>query len=187
MNIIHILILFNLTQSNLFKILNNNSKLNFYKKYKTIACGNCCNCVHASNNCYIDVNNYKIPITCNENCKALNCIYVLKCIKCDLIYIGQTNNFYKRFNNHISIIKNYHKIANNNNKNCCVEVAKHFNSFNHNINNELKFYIFKNNIKSKENRQFIENDLINICIKLNIKVINEYIPMHYKCKRLSFK
>ena len=174
----------NVTQNNLFKILNYNNKINFFNKYKTKACDKCCNCIYASNSYNINTKNYNIPITCNENCKAINCIYILKCAKCDVLYIGQTNNFYKRLCNHISMIKNYYKIYNSNN--CCIEVAKHFNTCNHNIKEDLKFYIFKNNIKSNEIRRFIENDLINICIKLNIKIINDYIPMHYKCKSLCF-
>jgi len=174
----------NVTQNNLFKILNYNNNINFFNKYKTSSCDKCCNCIYASNSYNINTKNYNIPITCNENCKAINCIYILKCAKCDVLYIGQTNNFYKRLCNHISMIKNYYKIYNSNN--CCIEVAKHFNTCNHNIKEDLKFYIFKNNIKSNEIRRFIENDLINICIKLNIKIINDYIPMHYKCKSLCF-
>ena len=176
----------NTYQNNLFKILNRNGSINHYNNFKTKSCGKCCNCIYASNGYYLKASKYNLPLLCNDNCKAKNCIYILKCFKCDCIYIGQTNNFYKRLNNHLSTIKNYDKIMNNFNNNRCIEVAKHFNESFHNFHNDFKFFIFKNNIESRENREYIENDLINICKKLNINVLNDYIPMHFKYKKLSF-
>jgi len=54
-------------------------------------------------------------------CRSTNLIYVIKCNKCDQIYVGQTTSFRSRFWNH------KHRIYKNHNN----SVANHFNSPRH--------------------------------------------------------
>ena len=42
----------------------------------------------------------------NFSCKTNNSIYCLQCKKCKQAYIGQTNNTYRRINEHINAIHN---------------------------------------------------------------------------------
>ena len=47
-------------------------------------------------------NNEEWIIKSKVTCRTTNVIYFLKCINCPTTYIGKTNNFRKRMNNHIS-------------------------------------------------------------------------------------
>jgi len=66
------------------------------------------------------------------------------------------------------------------------EVAQHFNlKKTHNYINDLKFLIFNDNLELSE-RLSIENDLINLFLKLRLNILNKIIPVHFFTKKLSF-
>ena len=60
----------------------------------------------------------------------------------------------------------------------------HFNQINHNYLNDFEFFIFKDKIYNKEDRHYIENDLINIFITLKGKIMNNYIPSLFNMKKI---
>ena len=68
--------------------------------------GNCNLCKFYIQECssFLTSNNIEWHIRSNINCHSKNVIYFLKCICCNLStsYIGKTNNFRARMNNHIS-------------------------------------------------------------------------------------
>lgn len=64
-------------------------------------------------------------------CDVLNCIYVLGCKGCDMIYIGETNNFRLRTNLH----------RDHSNKNIGLGVSRHIHNCTSNVNIVNKFYI----------------------------------------------
>lgn len=65
-----------------------------------------------------------LDITDNFNCSSSNIIYVISCLKCKLLYVGQTGRqLRERLNNHRSDIKNKKNTA----------VSLHFNSPHHSV------------------------------------------------------
>ena len=98
---------------------------------------NCFICKFANPSIYL-TNKYNLPIKLmsKSSCSSLNCIYVLTCKKCHLQYVGETDNFYKRFSNHISSIKCFKRSVREPTK-----VASHFNAI-CNLN-DSKFLFFK--------------------------------------------
>ncbi len=64
-------------------------------------------------------------------------------------------------------------------------MAQHFNLKTHNYINDLKFLIFKDNLELSE-RLSIENDLINLFLKLRLNILNKIIPIHFLPKNLVF-
>ena len=93
-------------QPNLSSLLIHNFKpqtsfRNFYKKCEKTSCKIC---KYSLTNSYIYLNNFILPIFSNSSCLSLNCIYVLKCIKCEFYYIGQTKNLKQRIKQHLSSI-----------------------------------------------------------------------------------
>ena len=57
---------------------------------------------------------------------------------------------------------------------CCV--ATHFNLRGHSAPLHLKFFIIKKDISWKEYRLSLESFFINLCKKLGVKLINDFIP-----------
>ena len=51
---------------------------------------------------FITLNNKEWTIKTKITCNSINVIYFLKCSNCSTTYIGKTNNFRLRMNNHIS-------------------------------------------------------------------------------------
>ena len=49
---------------------------------------------------YIRSTNFNFKVNANMNCNVHNCIYVIQCSGCPLIYIGETTNFRLRTNLH---------------------------------------------------------------------------------------
>ena len=112
--------------------------------------------------------NLPISIPCSSSCNSTNCIYIIKCVKCNLLYIGQTSRTISiRLKEHLAKIK-YAQNLNSNNHNQifqnflvknqdCYNFYKHF-SLNHNINKDLNFQIFVSNCNFYRLR--LETDLI---------------------------
>ena len=56
----------------------------------------------------------------------------------------------------------------------CVSI--HFNLKSHNLKNNFSFFIAKTNINDLEARLNTESFLINMCVKMEVKIINDFIP-----------
>lgn len=66
------------------------------------------------------------------------------------------------------------------------EISTHFNQYKHNLKDDFKYIIFKENIYDDSFRLSCENDLIHILLSLKFKVINSLIPNQNYIKRISF-
>jgi hypothetical protein len=124
---------------------------NSYKKCNNNLCRVCC----FSNVNKILSNKFDLPITipCSSSCNSVNCIYILKCSKCNLYYIGQTTRtIYIRLSEHIKNILKVQKISHDfikfNNfllkTNHCQHLYKHFSS-NHLLETDFSFQVFYSN------------------------------------------
>jgi predicted GIY-YIG superfamily endonuclease len=51
------------------------------------------------------VSGFEIRIEGNYNCNSMNVVYLLECMRCNKQYIGETEKFRKRMNNHRSQCK----------------------------------------------------------------------------------
>ncbi len=162
------------TQNNLISLFVHNLNFpiirkNFFKKCNNI---NCNTCLFANTNYFISLkNNFDLPIFNDSNCSSNNAIYIIHCKLCNYFYIGQTNCIKKRIYNHLYKIKNFVPFDNNN---TCVSI--HFNLKGHNFLFHFNFYVLRCDIENLDDRLNIENFTINLFIKLNVKIINDYIP-----------
>ena len=81
------------------------------KSYKVSKCGNT-RCQICKDNLitgseYLFPNSSKpFKFNANMDCNTKNCIYVMECLGCESFYIGQTDSFRHRVNNHRSNINN---------------------------------------------------------------------------------
>jgi hypothetical protein len=129
----------------------------------------CKTCNFASTDKYILLKNYfYFPIECLSNCSTINCIYIIRCIKCNCFYIGETKNIKQRIYNHIYSIKSFKPYIK---KNSCISF--HFNLLGHNYLKDFKFYVFLNNIENDKERFKFEKLTIEFFNKLEIKILNE--------------
>ena len=94
--------------------------------------------------------NKKVSLHCNSSCNSTNIIYFIYCIKCSLIYIGESSRSVSlRIKEHISRINFLKKNKYNNNINeklkqskDCVYLYDHFRKEDHNIDNNFRFQVF---------------------------------------------
>ncbi|RNA03545.1 hypothetical protein BpHYR1_048411, partial [Brachionus plicatilis] len=63
-----------------------------------------------------------LPIESKSSCNSTDCVYIILCIKCKIYYIGQTNCFKRRFNEHLNGIQKYTPYENHKSN-----VSIHFN------------------------------------------------------------
>jgi hypothetical protein len=165
----------NSMQANLKSILLFNFKFPSYNycRYKKCDKISCNICKFANFNYYIQLkDNFILPFFNNSNCKSENVIYILSCKLCKMYYIGQSNNLYNRINTHISKIKNFTPFSNNN-SNC---VSNHFNLKLHNYELHLNFFIIHTDISNLKDRLNIEKFYIHLFKRLDVNIINDFIP-----------
>ena len=113
----------------------------------------CLNCRHMQTATYLTstVNNFKVNIKGNFNCKSANVIYCIECAKCNKQYIGETRQeFHKRMTAHRHDIT--HKID--------TAVSEHFNLPNHSMN-DVKTYIIGGGFAKNRKRKYKESFLIS--------------------------
>ena len=138
------------------------------KIYKKCKKDDCITCSYAKCSYFIQLTEkFILPIFDNSE----NRIYFLNCTLCNGIYVGQTKNFKKRFSSHRHKINTFVPLTS---PFCCV--ANHFNLIFHYIPIHLRFFIIKRNINWKEYRLCLESFFINLCKKLGVNLINDYIP-----------
>ena len=124
----------------------------------------------------------------NTNCNSIEVVYIIKCEKCQVFYIGESGRSAKiRFKEHLRNIKYFI-----NNTDICLsnfdkqsEIAKHFCEKNHVILNDLKFMIIKKDLQTKE-RKSMETDLINLILNTKNTIINDKLTKINKITNLSF-
>jgi len=165
----------NKMQFNLSSLLVHNFKFpfrlkNFYKKCENINCKTCL-FSNRKNLIYL-TENFALPIFDSGSCKSRNCIYIIFCSFCSAFYVGQTMCIKDRIYNHIYNIKNFTPYVSSDFK--CVSI--HFNLKHHNFRNHFSFFIIKTNMNELEARLNIESFLINLCVKMEVKIINDFIP-----------
>ena len=148
------------------------------KKFRYRMCMkvNCIICKFSLNINYLflpNFNNFFLKIYNNTNCNTNNLVYVIKCIKCDAFYIGETGrSASKRISEHIQDISKflpYKKYT---------SVSRHFNLKGH-IEDDFKFFIYKSDFTSSYERKYTERTLIYFFKKFNIHIINEDFPSIY--------
>jgi hypothetical protein len=170
--------------NNLGSILIHNFPLDHsFKRFKMNKCNllNCTYCDLVETSSYFYVNNIRLPIMSSGNCSSINCIYIIFCNYCREIYVGQTYDMRQRLYQHIYSIKTFVPFYKDKS-----EIARHFNLKNHDYKKHFSFIVFRHNIENRIDRLSIEADLINIILKINNKILNEYIPTIYKIESLAF-
>ena len=105
-----------------------------YKPTPTGSCLPCnsprcqkCKFILRCSNVIIHDHNYNLKH--NFDCNSKNIVYVIRCLKCNVNYIGQTGNMLRRrLQDHLGDIRHSRNTS----------VANHFNSKHHNIPNDLR-------------------------------------------------
>jgi hypothetical protein len=144
---------------------------NINVKFCNTKCNGCIVCKFLYTNDNIIINNFNLPVLSNSNCESINSVYILFCLKCNAFYIGQTSKMIKiRIYQHIRDIKKFKLFQFDK------PVALHFNLKGHNYNDDLRFFIFRNNLNHKKGRLNIETQLIHFFLLLNVEILNSFIP-----------
>lgn len=148
-------------------------------------CDNCTICHYTTNNTSFTVNYKTFKIIGHYSCHSQNVIYLIKCNKCNIHYIGQTQSFYHRIMQHINAIKRHQTgilyshfvLCGLNNFNCfvidhnnCKDVTKKEITW---INKLKTFTPFGLNIVAKKN--FIPRVVLpynNLSQKIGYKIKN---------------
>ena len=167
------IIVVNKCQLNLSSLLIHNFKFPRVDKQYFRVCNNsnCFTCKFSNKNYHLNLGeNLILPIFDNSSCDSINLVYIIFCNKCNCYYIGQTNNIKKRIYNHLTSIKKFIPFDKKN-----TVISNHFNLKNHDYSN-FSFYIIKKNIEHLNTRLKTESFLINLFIKLNMNILNDYIP-----------
>jgi len=175
----------NSTQNNLISLLVHNLKFpNIIKNsFKKCENKNCNTCLFANLNISIPLNNnFNLPIINDSTCSSKNAIYIIQCKLCNCFYIGQTKCIKNRIYNHIYKIKTFLPFSNSNS---CVSI--HFNQIAHNFLFHFNFFILKCNIEDTDERLNVENFIINLFLKFNVKIINDFIPSINNFKKIYLK
>jgi hypothetical protein len=158
----------NLRSIFVFKIFNEKK---FFWKNNYCDFRNCNICKLKYEKSFLELNNGFIIPLLDVNCKSLNCVYIIMCLKCNIFYIGETGNLKDRISHHISNIKNFKNF-----KRPFTEISSHFGCLDHNIE-MFKWCVFKHNIFEKEfqsyNRKTLEQLLLRLFIKCGSFTINE--------------
>jgi len=156
---------------NFKKILIDNFNFNkFNISYYCKKCNldNCRVCHLVLNISYLNLNKFILPMTNNCTCQSKQVVYIIKCLKCNIYYIGETEGYaYKRISQHISSITKFDY------KETLIfkkPVAEHFRLKGHILNRDFRFCIFDRNLNSKT-RLSTESDLILI-FKQYTNIIN---------------
>ena len=171
--------------SNIVSIFVHNRSIHKYSIKYTMKCKstNCMTCNFVDSNSYVLLkNNFIIPINKVCDCTSKNIVYIIKCSLCNQFYVGQSSkSVHVRLKQHIKAIKKFFPYVNYTN-----EVGYHFNLKGHNYEKNLKFFVFKNDLKKSKNRLSVETDLIHIIETFNPPIINKIKPSIYKINTFAF-
>ena len=144
------------------KILIEKFHFNFNKSFFTKNCKtpDCSICKYTINSSYLKIGKFKLPLKCISNCKSCGIVYIIKCIKCNIFYIGESElSATKRLSQHLYDISNFVPYGLGN---CKIIKINHYNkSFNKRPKRLSKTKDFNMVIFRKEKR-FLK--LLNILI-----------------------
>jgi hypothetical protein len=116
--------------------------------------------------------NFILPIFSNSSCNSKDLIYFIFCSFCNTFYVGQTKNLKERMYKHIYDIKKFIAYSKN-----TTSVSIHFNLKHHDYTKHFSFFVYKNEINDLTLRLNSESFLLNLCKKLDVKLMNEHIPL----------
>lgn len=122
-------------------------RLNFITNWERgFSCCTSCNICHLTSSCKsVNINNFTFLIPGNFDCNTTFCIYLVKCLKCNLFYVGHASKFKKRIYKHANNIISHNSEA---------HFHQHFRSCG--LNNFRSFVIDvaknKDNLFVKENK-----------------------------------
>jgi hypothetical protein len=162
-------------QHNILSLLVHNFKFNknITCQYKKCNQSDCNLCIFANTQKYIQLkNNFTLPILNFGNCSSKYVIYIIHCKLCSAFYIGQTKDINQRIKSHLRNIKNFVPYHESN-----TAVSLHFNIKPHSFKHHFSFFILHvDNIDNLEKRLNNEAFIINLFVKCDNTVMNEYIP-----------
>ena len=168
----HKLRIINKMQNNIKSLFVHNFKTPFFYKKCYKKCNkNCSVCKVTNTSSFILLNdNYFLPIFDNCNCKSKDVVYIISCKLCKSYYIGETQDFYKRVQNHLTSIRKYKPFETNK----CVAI--HFNTRPHDYKLHLNFFILHINQECSDWRRNSELFYIYLFKRLGLSLINDDIP-----------
>ena len=169
------LLIINRMQNNLSSLLVHNFKFPIISKnyYESCEKLNCQTCIYSNKKEKIFLtDNFILPIFSNSSCNSENLIYFIFCSFCNTFYIGQTHNLKQRMYKHIYDIKKFIAYSNN-----TTSVSTHFNLKHHDYSKHFSFFVYRNKIDNLTLRLNSESFLLNLCKKLDVKLMNEHIPI----------
>ena len=145
------------------------------KTYKKCSNPSCSICKLSLTLSYIDLNlNFILQINNNSSCDSQGNIYLIKCMKCNCFYIGETSRLISiRVKEHIADIKGFIAFEKRN-----TSVSKHFNLLNHSLEN-FKFTILFKDINDDSTRFNLEAKIIHLFKLYKMDIINETFPSIY--------
>ena len=166
-------------QLSISSILIHNRKLNFPKYHHYRKCNRvyCRVCSYADSSCSLNLNDFILPFMNNCSCDSKFVIYIIRCLQCNIFYIGQTNCIKNRISAHLRSF-----FPNSAENKFEASIAHHF-KFNHpNLGSVFRFYIFRNDIFNVFDRLNLESQLILLFKHLKVKIINQRINSPYYWK-----
>ena len=165
----------NKMQHNILSLFVHNFKFNknITCQYKKCNQSDCNLCIFANTQKYIQLkNNFTLPILNFGNCSSKYVIYIIHCKFCSAFYIGQTKDINQRIKSHLRNIKNFVPYHESN-----TAVSLHFNIKPHSFKHHFSFFILHvDNVDNLEKRLNNEAFIINLFVKCDNTVMNEYIP-----------
>ncbi len=130
----------------------------------------CCDHIMVGSHFYDSSSSRIYRIDRNYNCGSSNLIYLIKCLRCDVLYVGQTTRYFReRLNNHRSDIR----------LNKLTAVGKHFNEPLHTVNDLKIMPIHDVSRLSVDQRLMVENRFMTL--------LNTKYPYGLNCYPLAGK
>ena len=160
---------------------NLNSKVN--RIYSTKKCNKCFICNFVLETSFLNLNNtFILPLKSNCNCESKKVVYIIKCLKCNIFYIGESEGSAKnRIKQHIYSIKRFipyqtmHSLV----------VAEHFRLKEHVLSEHFRFCIFNKNLDTNF-RMSVETDLINLFRQFSTTINLKPNPNNLNFKQVKY-
>ena len=95
---------------NLKKLLIDNCSFKFNNNFYTRKCRvkDCKICDFVYKVSFLKIGNFLLPLKCNSNCKSLGIVYIIKCLKCNIFYVGESEfSPNKRITQHLKDIESF--------------------------------------------------------------------------------
>ena len=157
-------------QNSLSSLFVHNLKLKDIKLFGYKKCGSNCSICNFGNEKKVLVleNGFYFSFFDKSSCNSEELIYLIKCKRCNVYYIGETGQSIKRrLAGHISNINCYEPFEDG-----ATVVAKHFNLMGHDYETDFSFYVLKTGLITRDERLFYENVFINLFLHFDLKLLN---------------